>query len=956
MVREFSVSTNSTGAEYGNTSGGVVNIASKSGTNAFHFTAYEFVRNKVLNANLFFNKQVGAPRSAFTQNQYGATAGGPIKRDKAFFFFSWEGFALRQGNRLITSVPTDAERAGNFSAAGLNPIYDPCAGSLSSQGLCASVPAARTRFAGNVIPTTRLNPVALNLLRLWPHANIATATPVNNFTRNYSTGINYNQFNVRGDYNLTKANQLFVRYGDWRSQRLPTDSLGTGTGSQVSFQSKQAVVGDTLTINPTTIVDMHIAFTRFYTKTLPQAAGLDQTTIGLPASYNTETNRGYLSPCVTGLFTQFCSTNLALTIGGANNNFEIVTAVTKLLGKHSLKAGLVLRTMQFNFGQVNYGSGFFNFDPSFSSNLSGTTSVTGTGDSFASYLLGYTSRTGSGAVSGIQQGKKTAGVQHYQGYYVTDTWQVSPRLTANLGVRWEIPTFWRERHDSLDVLLPKNASPLQSFVDPITGQNVPIMGQAAVVNSAAYGNHYQMETHYGLFAPRMGISFRATPSVVIRAGYGMFYLPSGISFLSAPSNSSVNTAVTNPPFATGTVPVTTLSNPLPNGFNQPAGHSQAGVDALYGQSYNGVVPNQSYPYNQQWNLAVQQGLGGSASLEIAYAGASGVDLPNSVSANQIAPGYLATAAAQVAGGQAATLSRAVANPFFGRYTAAAATTTYGQLLLPFPQYVNVTNGQNNAYHSNYQALQSKLEKRFKSNASILISYTWSKFISNTDTQATYLESNGFSNNGGVFQYAQNPRGERSVSAGNIPQLLVSSFNLDLPVGRGRHFLNNLNPAVDKVIGGWGINGITSYQSGFPLTFTSASVPTALSSLNITTLRPDVSAGCIKGVNGSSFTKVTSGAWFNKSCFAAPAAYTLGNEPRVDPTLKQGGFKNWDLAFFKKTEIRDSLNVEFRAEFFNLFNTTRFGAPNASFGSAAFGTVTAQGNQPRLLQFGLRVAY
>jgi hypothetical protein len=951
LVREFSVSTNSTSAEYGNTAGGVVNLVSRSGTNHFHGSVFEFLRNKILNANLFFNKRTDTPRPAFTQNQYGATIGGPVLHNRVFFFGSWEGFALRQGNRYIGSVPTDAERGGNFSASGLLPIYDPCAGSVTADGLCSATPPTKTQFSGNAIPSNRLNSTAIKLLQLWPHANLATATPVNNFTRGYSTGANYNQYGLRGDYTFSSRQSFWGRYSDWRSQRLPTDSLGTNTGSVISFRSKQAAIGETIVVNPTTLIDYHIAFTRFETGTLPQAAGADQTAFDLPASYNSELNRGYPSPCVTGVFTQFCSTNLDLTITGANNNFEIVSSLTRSLGRHTIKAGLSLRDMQFNFSQSNYGSGFFNFDTAFTGN------GTGTGDSFASFLLGYFSRSSASATTGIQQGKPTAAEQLYQGYYVADTYQLSSRITVTAGLRWDIPTFWKERHDSLNVLLPNSPSPLaSSFVDPVTGAQISLRGEMALVDSPQYTSRYQMDVHHDLFAPRLGVSFRVGRGTVLRSGFGIFFLPAGVSFLSAPANSPLNTVITNPVFSTGSVPVASLSDPFPGGIAKPGGHSQSFLDSLYGKSINAVVPHQSYPYEGQWNVAVQQQVGDTASLEIAYAGGSGVHLPNSVQLNVLPLAALNQSAAQSSSGSAVTIAQTVVNPLAALMPSAKSTTNYGELLLPFPQYLAVTNTQSQLYHSSYHSLQPKFDKRFGYGGNLLVSYTWSKLLSNTDTQSTYLESTGFSNNGGLIQNSLNPRGERSLSAGNIPQRLVVSYTIDLPFGANRAFLSHLAPSADRLVAGWGVDGITQFQSGFPLTIIQASTPAALQPYNFSAVRPNVVASCSKVSSGSAFQRVNSGSWFNKACFSATAPYTLGNQPRVDPTLKQQGFKNFDLALFKNTAITDSMSVEFRVEAFNIFNTTRFSAPNVSFGSAAFGTVTKQGNDPRLIQFGLRMKF
>jgi len=621
FVKEFIVSSNNTTAEYGNTSGGVVNMASKSGTNELHFSAYEFVRNKLLNANLFFSKRNNIARAAFTQNQYGATIGGPILKQKAFVFGSWEGFALRQGNTLLTSVPTVAEKGGDFSAANFGTIYDPCGAAGTTNGgvgygLCAGTPAAGpTPFPGNKIPAGRLDPVVQHLLAQEPNPNINTATPVNNFVRSYPTGTNYNQYNVRGDYTLTQSQNLFVRYAQWDIIGVPNDTLGTKVGRQGKDYSKQAVIGDTWTISPTMILDSRIAFTRFQINAVPMVAGLDQTTLGLPGSYNSEMNRGWPTPCIAGEFTNFCSNNLNLYQIGAANNYEIVSGLTKILGRHTMKAGLALRTQQFNYAQTQFSSGFYAFDGTFTNSLA-KSGGTG-GDAFASYILGYPNNTTSSTSSqpsGIQEGIKTAGAQRYQGYYFTDTWQVGSRLTATLGVRWEIPTFWRERHNSMDVFMPTTASPLGSFKDPTTLATISLQGLPAIPGTAAYSSPYGMVTKLNMFAPRIGLAYRASNSLVIRSGYGLFYIPTASSFWSGPVNLSVNAAVTPIPIINGTIPTASMSNPFPNGFLFAPGPDASKLPNFYGSVYNTLVPNQKRSYNQQWNLAIQKQLNNNSSL------------------------------------------------------------------------------------------------------------------------------------------------------------------------------------------------------------------------------------------------------------------------------------------------------------------------------------------------------
>lgn len=745
-----------------------------------------------------------------------------------------------------------------------------------------------------------------------------------------------------------------MRYTDWRDQDLPSDSLGTETGTAVKFEPKQGLVGDTITLNSSTVLDLRAAYTRYETHTVPENAGADQTTFGLPASYNMESDRGDPSPCITGTYDlqTFCNTNLDLTINAVNNNYDLSGNVTRIIGSHTIEAGASIRRMEFNIVHVNYGSGFFNFDTGFTSSSTG-----GGGNSLATFLLGYPTRAGGSAQTGVQQNAYTGAEQLYQGYFATDTWHTTSRLTLAYGVRWEIPTYWEERNNSIDVFLPQTTSPLASgFTDPITSSPIPLNGTLALVDSTAYPSKRDMQTHYDLFAPRVGATFRVFPKTVLRSGYGIFYLPAGVALGASPYNFSVNSAISSPPFTTGSSPITSMDNPIPDGIQLPGGHSQTFLNSLLGKAVTAAVPDQSYPYTQQWNVAVQQQIGGDASLQAAYVGSSGVHLLESRQMNTLADKYLKEAAGQVANGQAATIAQTVNNPFAALIPGAPATITYGQLLLPYPQYLGMTNPQNNAYHSSYNGLQAEFQMRFASSGTLLAAYTWSKMISNADSVANYLESNGADNNGGVFQDPANPRGERSISAGDVPQILVVSYTLNLPFGAKRRFLANLGPVAGRFVGGWDVNGITTFESGFPLTITTATVPSQLQPFNITTVRPNLVAGCQRANQTSRYERVISGQWFNTACYSTPAPYTFGDEPRVDSTLKQDGERNFDFALAKDTPLTDHVGTEFRVESFNLFNTPQFGPPATRFGSATFGNVTTQTNNQRLLQFALRLLF
>jgi hypothetical protein len=934
-VQEFKVQTNSLGPEFGDTSGGVVTLITKSGSNAFHGGAYEFLRNKVLNANTYFGNEFGEPRPAFTQNQYGVEIGGPIRRDKTFFFFNWENFALRQGNTYVSTVPTAQERSGDFSAAG-SPIYDPLT-TCGQQGTpnCAIGQATRQEFPGNVVPAGRINPTAAALLKtLWPLPNASGVS--NNFSTTYSSGTNSKQFNGRIDQTLSDKQHLFGRYSFWSSTSPPVDPFNEGNGLGSGFQTNQFVLGDTYAFSASTVGELRVAFLRFLFNFTPQSYGVDQTKFGLPADYNTqEPLRNNPDPCVAG-FSDFCNQNMANIVLNTNNSYSIMPSVTKIFGRHTLKLGAELRRMEFNFAQTTTASGFFTFDNLMTSINPFSPGNTGFG--LASFLLG------DGSSGSISQPALTAGLQYYQGFYAGDTFQASQKLTVNYGLRWELPGPWTERHDRQVVFLPNQASPLAA------GTGLPLQGNVALVNSSSYSSRDSQQFHWLLFAPRVGLAYRLNNQSVVRAGYGVFYVPNDASFLAAPWASPVNSA--NTPWVTslngGATPYATLSNPFPSGINNPIGRNPNYQSTLYGTSITVPVPKGSYGYTQQWNLNFEHDLTHNAMFELAYAGSKGTHLPgNPQNVDQLPDQDLA---------QGTQLLQSVTNPFVnlvpGGTILSQSTVVDSQLLLPYPQFGAVDSAEPYNRMSSYHALQARLEKRWSAGGTLLAAYTWAKLITNADTLTAWLEDGGCGC-AAQIQDNDNIAGERSLSQSDVPQRFVVSYVLDLPVGRGKALLSNLNRPADEVLGGWGVNGITTIQSGFPLAISAASNP--LSQFGFGSLRPNVSGN--KAITGSAQTRVNE--WFNTNAFTQPDTFSLGNEPRLDPLLRSAGIANWDFAAFKRIPITERINLQFRAEFFNLFNRVQFSPPNGSccsLNNSQFGVVTSQANTPRLVQFALRADF
>jgi hypothetical protein len=461
--------------------------------------------------------------------------------------------------------------------------------------------------------------------------------------------------------------------------------------------------------------------------------------------------------------------------------------------------------------------------------------------------------------------------------------------------------------------------------------------QFVLVNSPPYPSRNDLESDYHLFAPRVGFAYQLHSQTVLRAGYGINFLPQGVSNV-GPWESPINTAMTNVPFGG------TLSNPLlGQPLLQPIGLNHGAFSTFIGQSIQSRIPNQPFPYVQQWNLNVQQGFGNGSLFQIAYLGSRGEHIPLGVPTletgdvgadlNQLSPQYYSLGAALL--------------------TPTASGQTLGQTLRPYPLYQQVSVDSDFAGDTYYNSLQATVQLRFSSGSMVLANYSWSKLISNTEGINTFLEPYTV----GAIQDYTNLRAERSLDTFNVPQRFVLSYVLDLPVGRGKRYLPNATGTAEKLVSGWKLAGITTFASGFPLAITSAA-PNFLSSLfGAGTIRPNVVAGCNKSVAGSIVTSAQTGtSVLNPACFAAPGPFALGNEPRVDPTLQAQSINNWDISLSKLTPMTERVSLNFGAEFFNAFNRVQFGPPNTSFGSALFGKITSQVNNPRQIQFSLRASF
>jgi hypothetical protein len=969
-IQEFKVQTGNLPAEWGRFAGGVTNLSTKGGTQLIHAEIYEYLRNRVFNANDFFLNQAGKSRPPWVQNQFGTEAGGPLnlrglsKNSRTFWFTNWEGFRLRTGSPFTATVPTIAERSGDFSAIS-TAILDPCAGSLpNAQGACPTSTSAPAAFPNSYIPPSRINPTSKILLQLWPlpnaTGNIAPSGTFNNFNTVANTGGNQNQIVERIDQDLTSTQKLFARFSYWDVLDLPIDPLQNGLCEDrclEHYATKALATGYNYNINSMTIFDFNASISYFSYLRSPKNKNFDLTSIGWPASYNSvipSIMRTPPTPCVASYADNIMCSQGQSYIKDHNTQYNLSPSLKLVRGRHLYHFGFQFEVSYDNAAQTNVASGAFDFcgvgEPCF------------TGVPIADFLLGYAdnfSNINNHYSAQAVVPAFTAGKQVYRAFYINDFWRVTKSISVNLGFRYELQGPWSERFNRLTYFDPRAVSYINQFTTP----GFPtVMGDVFLV-SPTERNNLPLAKYKA--APRLGITYSLSPTTVMRSGYGIFWIPDHVAYALNPSNDMVNAASST---YTGTVdgihPYDSISFPFLNGISPPPGRSLGGqgTQQFLTQVVQSIteVDRDNHPlgYVQQWNLSLEHQLSNSFSFVAAYVGSKGTHLSQySQQINQLPDSMLSQAAAEFAQGgrSAVTLLRLTPNPFLvnGQALALSApTTTVGQLLRPYPQYTSVELAGQGSFDSTYNSFQLTLQKRFMSRGSLLVAYTKAKLISNTDTLTAWLE-----NSVGMIQDNNNLRAERSLSSQDVPQRLVVSYVLDLPFGQNRRYLAHATGTWNRILGDWGLDGVTTFQRGFPLVFSSGQV-------NDVTLfgagsRPNLLSTCNKSSSLSGAEKRHE--WFNTTCFSAPSDFTFGTEPRVDPTLRSESVDNFDLAVFKRVYFgkENRAGFEFRVEFFNLFNREQFAPPNTNCcasNNANFGVVTSTdpGTKPRLVQFALRL--
>ncbi len=923
-ISEFKMMNENYSAEFGRSLGNVVNLIYKSGSNAWHGAAYEFLRNSAVDANDFFSNSRGVALASFKRSQFGGVFNGPVKKNKTFFLFSLEDLRQRAFQSVTTTVPTLLQRQGDFSqtfaANGKQiQIFNP----FTTRANPSGSGYIRDPFAGNVIPASTINPVSANLVKYFPLPNTA-GTPVTNTNNYYATGSHLNDINswdVKIDHNFTDTKRFFARYSDRFSNDVPAtlfpsgQAVARGAINQQNYM-RNAVADYTQTVSPTTIVSARLGFARALYLYANQGLGFQVSSLGLPKDLDTA---GYLP-----IFPNVTTTGYA-NLGNQDNRrnafmtYSALASITKIAGSHTIKSGWEGRMIRVNNHEYRDTSGNYNFGTNFTQGPNPSAASTTAGNGIASLLLG----TGSGDL--IQNFKDVAAQSFYHAFYVQDDWRVSRKLTLSLGLRYDLDTPRTERYNRVNYFDPSVKSPLSAQAPGLPD----LRGGLVFVNMDGRGR-YQYNSDLNNLAPRIGFAYQLNGATVIRGGWGNVYGPSPQEAAGTVGPYGFRVQNTWVGSLDGITPYNLLSNPFPQGFQTPPG-SAAGLLTGAGGPIQGDLRDTVTPYTMQWNLNVQRALPGDAMFEVGYVGNRGLQLQrNSESGldlDQINPVYLSLGS---------HLNDLVSNPFYNIVNSgvlAAPQISRAQLLRPYPQFTSVIPLFSSGSSSTYHSLQVRFSKRYSHGLQFEGSYVFSKVI----------------DNGVNHQDSYNILADRAVTSYDIPHRFVIGYIYELPFGRGRHFGSTAPAALKVILGGWQFNGITTLQSGTPL---------SISASNVSGLGNPVERANNNGqsatLSGDIHQRLN--RYFDTSVFSQPVPFTLGNTAPYIGSLRTQRVNNSDLSIFKEFFPREYIRVQVRAEFLNAFNRVLFSGPNTSVTAPNFGVISSQSNSPRQLQFGLKILF
>jgi hypothetical protein len=1001
-IQEFKIQQANFSAEFGNSGGTIVNVVTRSGTNQYHGELFEYFRNNDLNANSFFANAAGLAQPHLTRNDFGVTTGGPIFKNKTFFFFDFNGIrAITGATSSEAGVPDAAERTGNFgelcpraggtfSAEGVcsNPagqIYDPYTGKPDAENTATGrAPIPFDNLAtyispgnpnlpfglGNLpdTPGNLIDPVGAKLIQAFPlpNLNVGTAAynPYHNWVGTASSPYNQQSFDIKLDQHFNDKNVASVRFShEWDAGENP-NFFGTVYDTNTQGLTKHsALVGDfnfVHTFSPATLASVSLGYGHNWYPTEGVAAsfgGYDPVKeLGMPAYMDTS---GFLTPPSIWLFSAYGCNGFNGCIGGqaysilkfASETGHLVGSVDHVAGKHEIKVGGELRRHRINFLQAGAPNGLFAFTNG--GTASGTAGVGG--DALAGLMIGYVDN----AFTEYEIPPFTS-TQNYQiGGFIQDNWRVTTKLTLNFGFRYDVETPRTERYNEMSYFDPSAQSPLS-----VPGLNL----HGAVEYVGAGGNpRTEFNTYWGEVGPRFGFAYQLFSHTMLRGGYGMYYDPSDLGVVgNAVSGGflgydAVTTGVNNVP-SEPWLPQEFLRDPFPYGIQTAVGN-KGGASTLLGQALTNI-PIRSLnqvPQEQSWSFGIQQQLPWSVLLDAEYIGRKGTHLYAMGYANQI--DALPPAVADAFRANPSYYLAQVANPFQGLLSdspdLSSPTIPRWKLFVPYPQYSNGTaSGISSSFvpwaNSIYNAAQLRIEKRFSGGIEFLFSYVFQKSIDDSSLGSSGYSflTGGSTTSESAARDPNNLRLDRSLSVFSIPQIAQLSFVYQLPFGRQRKYAANVSPWANALVGGWQVNGIYRIDDGQPVQLflcggCSTSLPTYGNQY------PNLLAPLQVGGTGN-----LNQYFANPQVAVTPAPYSDGNAPRVLPNARIPGTDNLTASLFKELPLgfREGARLEIRLEAFNLLNRVQFSAPDTNVGDATFGEITAQANQPRQVQLGMKLYF
>ena len=1006
-LQEMKVQNNSFSAEFGNNGGTVVNMVMKSGTNQFHGSGWYFMQRPQWDARDFFNPKyfVGStvlnPKPDSRRDQGGFTLGGPIKRDRTFFFVDFEKVRSSSASSGVATVPTLAERQGDFSGTS-NPIYDPklplvpCTPPVT--GMCR--PAVQ---GGGVIPAGERDPIGMAVLSLYPKPS--NASEFNNYDWTVTSNAPDYQFDIKVDHQLNDRNRLNARYSrSWSNYTTPLN-LGDGFDND-GIQSGVTVAQNasleyTWTVNPRIIWNNHIALDRVHELSLPAIptissfnASLPSGTPGLPAVFEQANGIDKMPTFMmqgnlpwSNLYDQCCiNTTFAHTLVSYSSQLVISH------GSHLIKVGGEQRIFYNNFWQPNYPTGQLTFtdqvtSPQPNSNTT-TINVNGnpnnqqtidTGNPFASLAFGYGDN-----VNGTSQLMVTPSVANRSletGFYFQDDWKVNSKLTVNLGVRYQWSSPYTSRGNQIEFSnftansgVRLNMSSVQSaLTDPKNVSNpvsFPSSEEVLGTTQFATSNQRTIPAYRKDIGPRLGFSYQLDSQTVVRGGAGIYFGMSPATNFQYPGTAfrkAANLFFTNDNFVTQSA---TLENPFPGGFTGPQGR-QYGQFANWGYQNNNDLGTTAARDAElyQWNLGFQRLLPSQIVLGIDYSANRSTHLPWSGTNNrdfipsdllaQITAAVTPTDPTCLADGCVSNfLATPVGNPFFSMFNTPCAATpshpcfnepnsNYGQPVLPisyllsrYPQFAQDFEGLMIEEASSwYNAMQIRFQKRTTHHISFEGSYTISKETDYSSAgRNNWVGALGL----GLPQQLDRLSAEHSIGANDTPQRLAAAVVLELPVGRNQWIGGHMNRAVDAVIGGWSVSTLITEQSGQPMAIGMATMRLASGNQRPNVTCPQLKTGVSMHTVALNWQNAGNGGpvYLNPNCFADPGDQNPGNAPRYFSNLRVDGIHNMDANLYKSFVPKEGMRVEVRAEIFNALNHPRFAQPDSAVGDPLFGTITS----------------